>query len=80
MTVIRKDTVDLITSSIQSIGVYSAVSICAGLGVYSETYGEGEGLSSIPYACRCRSPRDRVKARASWNLAVGGVDTKEAHS
>lgn len=33
-----------------------------------------------PNVCRCRSPRERVKARASGNLADPGVETRLAHS
>jgi hypothetical protein len=36
--------------------------------------------SCAPYVARCKSPKDRVKARASWNFAVVGVCTRVAHS
>jgi hypothetical protein len=36
--------------------------------------------SYAPYVARCKSPKDRVKARASWNFAVVGVCTRVAHS
>ena len=34
----------------------------------------------LPYVCRCRSPSDRVKAKASGKEAVEGADTNDAHS